>query len=889
MNPSPPPEPIATYRIQLRNGFDFAQAATVVPYLAALGISHCYVSPYLQAGAGSTHGYDVVDPTRVDVSLGGETGRRLFVQALQSSGLRQMIDLVPNHMAIGDPGNRWWWDVLARGPDSRYAGYFDVDWRAEGPYPKKVMLPVLGDHYGRVLENGEFKLVRNRGSIELHYHDHRFPVTMASTAEMLLRAANATGSALLGFLADCCARPDRPAAQGDLESRDAVVRQLLDRLCRQNPAANSAFDAQLARINADPDALDTLIQHQHYRLAYWRSAAGELGYRRFFDINTLIGVRVERPEVFAATHRLPLQWVGNGEVHGLRIDHPDGLWDPTGYFQQLQTACPEAWIVAEKILEPGEALPPQWPIAGTTGYDFLNRAAGLFVDLAGLCALTDIHVGFTGQTVAFPDLVRQCKQLVLDQLFDSELERLTTLLVAICRQHRRHRDYTRRELRAALGEIAVGFPVYRSYGRIDASLRGPTNLGVDSAPDTDPVHRAVSLAKTNRPDLDPALFAFLEDLLLLRKEGVREEQLAMRFQQLTGPVMAKGVEDTAFYRYHRLIACNEVGADPDRYPVTPDQFHQAAIATLARHPHTLLATTTHDTKRSEDVRARLALLSEMPDQWAVAVTRWKSRNQHHRRNAAPEAATEYLFYQTLVGAWPIDAERMIAYLEKAVREAKTHTNWIRPDTAYEAAVEHFVGSVLSDVDFRKDVGTFVSPLVLPGRINSLAQTLLKLTSPGVPDIYQGTELWDMSLVDPDNRRPVDYRLRLRLLEALDGSSVEDIMARMDEGLPKLWLIHQVLSLRRNRPDLFGPRGHYQPITAAGPKADHVVAYLRGDRSLSIVPRLILGIDGVWAGTTLTLPPAPWRNILTGEKISGGSVPMEVLLERFPVALLVKEE
>jgi (1->4)-alpha-D-glucan 1-alpha-D-glucosylmutase len=882
-----PPEPIATYRIQLRSGFGFEQATAVIGYLKDLGVSHFYASPYLQAAPGSAHGYDVEDPTRIDETLGGETGHLRFCQALQAGGLLQMIDLVPNHLSIAGSGNPWWWDVLEKGPQSRYAAYFDVDWQAsEGRWPNKVLLPILGNQYGCILENKELRLFHKKGTFEVHYYDHRFPLNMASLSELLERAAGACGSDLLLFLAQCCAQQaawPKHGAGGDQGAPSAqdVLRQLLKRVCSEEPVVVAAIDNEVARINTDLKELDALIDRQYYRLAFWRSAAGDLGYRRFFDINDLIGVRVEEAEVFFATHRLPLKWVRMGWVHGLRIDHPDGLWDPTEYFRQLKLACPDVWIVAEKILEPGETISPNWPIDGTTGYDFLNLAAGLFVDSRGLAALTNIYERFSGMPADYPDLVRQCKRQVLDELFGSELNRLTLLFSRVCERHRRYRDFTHQELRAALHATIVAFPVYRTY--VQASLGAVTQM------DEHYVGQAIGQAIALHSELDPDLFRFLEELLLLRVTGALEGELAMRFQQLTGPVMAKGVEDTAFYRFHRLVSLNEVGADPDHYPVAPDDFHRFCAESQTSHPHSMLAGSTHDTKRSEDVRARLALLSEIPALWGETVDRWAERNDRHRRNRFLDRNTEYLFYQTLVGAWPIDAQRMVAYMGKAAREAKAHTSWTRQKITYERDLADFIQAVMSDAVFSADLEKFVSPLVLPGRINALAQTLLKLTAPGVPDIYQGTELWDLSLVDPDNRRPVDFDLRQRLLAQVPTLGVEEIMARMDEGVPKLWLIRQALHLRRERPELFGRHGAYQAVAATGPMAAHAVAFLRGKCAMTIVPRLLLGLQGDWADSSIELPPGRWRNILTADPVDGGTVSLNRLLTRFPVALLLRED
>ncbi|MFO7974951.1 MAG: malto-oligosyltrehalose synthase, partial [Candidatus Hydrogenedentota bacterium] len=736
------PEFIATYRVQLQPEFGFAEAADLVSYLADLGISHFYSSPYLQAAAGSVHGYDVVDPTRINRELGGESAHTRLCETLQSAGLGQLLDVVPNHMAIAGKQNPWWWDVLENGPSSLYATYFDVDWDAsENRWPNKVLLAVLGDHYGRVLEDGQLQLAHEQGVFTLHYHEHVFPLDPSSLAEPLARAAETCGSELVAFLAESHARLPRPTvtARQAVERRHrdkAVLLDLLARLCRENPAIEKALQSEVKRLNRNPDALDALIELQNYRLAFWRTASRDLGYRRFFDIKDLAGLRVEDLEVFQASHALPIRLVRKGWVHGLRIDHPDGLREPAEYFHRLRQTCPETWLVAEKILEPGEKLPSDWPIAGTTGYDFLNLVMGLFIDPENEDKLTRIYEEFIGEETDFSELARTSKRLVLTELLGSELNRLTSLFVDICERHRRHRDYTRYELREALCETAVCFPVYRSYVR--------ASRGAVSKDDETVVSRAVEEAKVENPDLDPELFRFLGEVLLLRVPGTLEGELAMRFQQLTSPAMAKGLEDTAFYRYHRLTALNEVGGDPSHFGNSIEQFHQANIERQERYPLAMLASTTHDTKRSEGVRARLALLSEIPERWADTVRAWAVHNERHRNEDVPDRNSEYLFYQTLVGAWPISLERMTAYMEKSVREAKVHTRWTQQDEAYETGLRDFIKAVMTDEAFRAKLEGFVNDLIPPGRINSLAQTLLKLTAPGVPDIYQGTELWNLS-------------------------------------------------------------------------------------------------------------------------------------------------
>ncbi len=881
------PDPIAAYRLQLRPGFGFERAAELTDYLAELGVSHLYASPYLQAAAGSTHGYDVVDPRRVNEELGGAEAHEAMCEKLRASGLGQMIDMVPNHMAIAGRQNPWWWDVLENGPSSRYATYFDVDWEAsEERWPNKVLLPVLGDHYGRVLEGGELKLTHSQGVFALHYYEHVFPVDPSSLAELLSRAAESCGSELLAFLSESHARLPRPAitARQAVERRDrdkAVLVGLLAELCRDQPEVCAAMDAEVERLNRDPDDLDSLIDRQNYRLALWRTASRDLGYRRFFDIHDLAGLRVEDIGVFRAVHALPLAWVRKGWVQGLRIDHPDGLRDPTEYFHRLRDACPDAWIIAEKILEPAEKLRADWPVEGTTGYDFLNLVGGLFVDPAGEGELTRVYEEFTGEPTDFEVLVRECKRHVLAELLGSELNRLTSLFVSICERHRRHRDYTRYDLREALSETVACFPVYRSY------VRPPD--GAVSPDDEARITQAMELAMAERSDIDSELFLFLRNILLLRVPGPPEGELAMRFQQLTAAAMAKGVEDTAFYRFNRMVSLNEVGGDPGRFGIRPEQFHETCAAALAERPLSLLASTSHDTKRGEDVRARLALLSEIPARWADCVRRWAARNERHRRGGRPDRNAEYLLYQTLVGAWPIEVERVAAYMEKAAREAKAHTSWTKQDDAYERVLSDFIALVMGDGVFRADLESLVADLAAPGRVNSLAQTLIKLTAPGVPDIYQGAELWDMSLVDPDNRRPVDFAACRRLLAETPGLSPEEVLARSDEGVPKLWVISRALRLRRERPELFGPEGGYRPLPARGSKAENALAFARGDGAVTITPRLVMGLDGDWADTALEVPPGRWRDVMTGGEWDGGETPLRELLARFPVALLAREE
>jgi (1->4)-alpha-D-glucan 1-alpha-D-glucosylmutase len=737
--------PWATYRLQLRPSFGFDAAAAIAPYLRRLGASHVYSSPYLQAAPGSTHGYDVVDHHHVNDELGGEEGHAEVGAALAKAGLGQVLDIVPNHMAIGTPRNRWWWDVLKHGPSSRYARYFDVDWDPpESKLRNKVLLPVLGDHYGRVLDAGELVVDRSGDEYVVRYHEHVFPLT-----------------------------------------------------------------------GSPRDDLDAWLEEQHYRLAYWRTAGRELDYRRFFDITTLIGLRVEDAEVFADTHRRVIEWVHDGVVDGLRVDHPDGLRDPEGYLHLLHGATDGGWIVVEKILEPGERLPSTWPVAGTTGYDFLNLVTGLFVDPAAEAPFTDLYAELTGEKTEWEEVAVEKKLLVLREVLAADLIRLAHLFVQVCERHPRYRDYTRHELTDVLREVIASFPVYRTYVR--------PREGVACAEDRRHVESVIAAAVARRPDLDSYLVDFLRRILL--GELPEEYELVERFQQLTGPVMAKGVEDTAFYTFNRLVCLNEVGGDPGRFGRSVEEFHRWCAEHAAGNG--LLATSTHDTKRSEDVRARIAVLTEAPDEWAVFARRWV-------RDGAVDANAQYLLLQTLVGAWPVSLDRAVAYAQKATKEAKARTSWTDPDPEYDAAVRALVEEWLGHDGFVADTGVLVDRIGDRGRVNSLAQTLLLLTAPGVPDIYQGTELWDDSLVDPDNRRPVDYELRRRSLAAGDH--------------PKLQVITTALHARVG--------GDYRPL----PSDDCTVAFVRGGKHVTAVP-----CRG--GPPSFELPPGEWRDLLPGLPVS----------------------
>jgi (1->4)-alpha-D-glucan 1-alpha-D-glucosylmutase len=873
-------EPRATYRVQLHAGFTFDDAAALADYLRDLGVSHLYCSPYLQAAPGSTHGYDVVDHAHLNVELGGAEGHARLAAALHAHGLGQIVDVVPNHMAVAGRDNAWWWDVLENGPASRYAAYFDIDWDPpEAKLRHTVLVPILGDHYGRVLEAHQLALVREASSFVVRYHEHAVPVSPRTLDELLMSAARAVDSAELASIATALGRLP-PATATDADSirerhRDKeVLRARLARLCAEESRVAAAIDAVVAETNADVDRLHALLERQNYRLAHWRTAGRELDYRRFFDIATLVALRTERHEVFDDTHALLLELVRAGMIDGLRIDHPDGLRDPEGYFRCLRAEAGDVWVVSEKILASDEALRPTWPVAGTTGYDFLNLVGGLFVDPAGEETLTRLYRDFTGHTTPFAEVAWEAKQQIMHQVLAADVERLAAIFVTVCERHRRYRDYTRVELRDALRTTIAALPVYRTYVREDAGA---------GADDVAIVHGAITEAFRRRPDIDPELLAFLGDVLLLRHRGADEAELAMRFQQVSASVMAKGVEDTAFYRWLRLVALNEVGGDPSRFGTSVEEFHRHNVRRQHEWPHTMLATSTHDTKRSEDARLRIALLSEMGERWTAAVWRWAAMNVRHRRAELPDRGTEYLLYQTIVGAFPLSVERAVQYMEKATKEAKVHTAWIAPAAEYDAAVRAFVAGAVGDQAFRADVAEFVAPLVAAARVASLAQTLLKLTVPGIPDLYQGTELWDLGLVDPDNRRPVDYALRRRLLAEAGRGRPEDALARSDEGVPKLWLVRRALEVRRREPAAFA--GDYEPLTASGERAAHVVGFVRGGSVAVVVPRLALGLNGDWLHTTVELPRGRWRDELSGDEHTGGTTPLASMLGRFPVALL----
>ena len=819
--------PVATYRLQFHRGFKFKDATALVPYLASLGISHVYASPFLKARPGSTHGYDVVDPSQVNPEIGTQGDLKELLRTLKQHGMGMVLDLVPNHMGVLQADNPWWLDVLEKGRASPYARFFDVDW-ASG----KLLLPVLGKHYGEALE--DLKLEKKNGKWSVRYFEHRFPLNAKS--QKGLKA------------------PPRDSLE-----------------------------------------LHRLLEKQYYRLAYWRVASDEINYRRFFEITGLAGVRVEDRAVFEATHSLVAQLAkrggklaeGTGGIDGVRIDHPDGLADPQQYFEWLAQLFPRRWIVIEKILAHREQLPEDWPVHGETGYRFVNLLTGVFIDGSAESRFDRIYQRFTGHRRSFAEIARESRWLIMATTLAAELYMLSNWLARIAAGNRFTRDYTASGLRKALGEIAAHFPVYRTY----VSPRGVSDS------DRRMIDTTVSAAKRSTRLADASVFDFVRSVLLLENapSGKRRNEMlrfSMRFQQFTAPVVAKGVEDTAFYRYNRLIALNEVGGEPARFGVSLQEFHAAAAERARRWPYTMLGSSTHDTKRSEDVSARLAVLSELASAWRITLRRWSQMN-----DSEISRSDQYHFYQALSGVWPGASspelvERLKAYMLKAAREAKEHTSWINPDAEYEAALERFVTQSLKNEVFLNDVRHTVARLAHLGLLVGLSQALVKVASPGVPDYYQGTELWDFSLVDPDNRRPVDYALRRKIL-----NSDKDLLKDLSDGRAKMQVIRKGLEVRKKFPALFHG-AKYTPLYADAGREENIIAFALSDHAVvAVAPRLFsrlveaddlapLGTKS-WGEARLPLD-GRYVNVLTGERHEArGHVSIAQLLSTFPVALLVR--
>jgi (1->4)-alpha-D-glucan 1-alpha-D-glucosylmutase len=832
--------PSATYRLQFNRDFTLAQARMLVSYLHALGISHIYASPLLKAVPGSMHGYDICEFHELNPELGTPDDFAKLHEQLARHQMGLILDVVPNHMGIDGRHNHWWWDVLTHGSGSRYAGCFDIDWQAADPRLRgKVAMPILNERYHEALVNRTIRLAESEGSLCLQYAGQTLPVSTESVSAFLRRAAASVPGGGAG-----------------------------------------AIRAAMSEVNNSPQALDEFIQMQHYLLMVWRNGHSLLNYRRFFTITSLAGIRIEEEWVFEEAFALVKQWLENGWVDGLRVDHADGLRHPEQFLRRLREMAPKAWVVVEKILEPGEPLNPLWPVDGTTGYDFLNQLNGVFVDPQGEKPLSDFYTQFTGDALDYPALVRAKKHMVIHDQLAAETSRLTDLLVHISARHWECRDFTRTELADAWTELATCMPVYRTYA-------GASDDPEVSKRDARLIHTAATTARQHRQDLPAELFDFLEELLLLRRRGGLEDDFVLRFQQLTGPIMAKAVEDTAFYCYARFAALNEVGGDPARFGLSVHGFHQWCQRRQNSWPGSMSATATHDTKWGGDTRARLALLSERPQEWILSIRRWSKLNEPKRRQNWPDRKTEYLFYQALVGAWPLSKDRALTFMKKAAREAKEQTRWRQPAPEFEEALQCFIKDAMEDSGFMAEVERFVTPLLDLGWINSLAQTLVKLTATGVPDIYQGGELWDLSLADPDNRRMVDFALRKQWLSEAMTLSAAEAWRRRESGLTKLWLIQKVLAVRRRQSAFFGASGAYEPLTVSGAKAAHVLAFMRGGAAVTVAPRLVGTFDGDWENTNVELPAGRWKSVLTDSPVA--SALMKVLTAHFPVALLLREE
>jgi (1->4)-alpha-D-glucan 1-alpha-D-glucosylmutase len=952
--------PRATYRLQLNHDFTFTQATAVVPYLSALGISHCYLSPCLKARPGSMHGYDIVDHNSFNPEIGSAEDFDLFVEALHQHSMGLIMDIVPNHMGIMGSDNSWWLDVLENGEASIYANFFDIDWQPlKDELRGKVLVPVLHDHYGAVLESGELKLVFDsaHGEFRLSYRDHRFPVDPKEYPRILQRCTDALTRQLGEQNPDLLEFQSLVTGFGHLPGRNEIGseriaernrdkeihKHRLAELCTRCPEIAACLVPVIDSINGNPadpatfEELHELIKAQAFRLANWRVAADDINYRRFFDTNDLAGICMESETVFEATHRLVLKLIAEGKVNGLRLDHPDGLYDPAQYFGRLKRSIALAtnnsengsqYVVIEKILTGSEQLPAEWAVCGTTGYDFANLVNGLFVDPTAVMRLERIYRNFTHDQINFDDLAYRCRKLIMRVALASELNVLANRLSRIALSKRRTCDFTLHSLSDALTEVVANFPVYRTY-------ISPSGV---SEKDAHYIRLAIASAKWRSPAADTTIFDFIGDVLLTRIANGQDPayrnavtSFAMKFQQFTSPVMAKGLEDTAFYRYNRLVSLNDVGGDLHRFGITTAEFHAANLERLRCWPHTMLANSTHDSKRSEDVRARIDVLSEISGLWRLRVRDWQRFNRSYKRlvndRPAPSSNDEYLLYQTLVGAWSPElltdrndngdwiafAERIENYMLKAIREAKENTSWINRNAEYEAAVSSFIKALLNPDHksrFLNDFLPFQRRVARIGMWNSLSQTLLRLTCPGVPDIYQGNELWDFSLVDPDNRRPVDYRRHQQLFERIrrsvenpDARSTEDWLETPEDGRIKLFLIWKTLCLRQQQANLF-QEGEYLPLAVEGAKADHVVAFVRKFEAVTLLvvaPRLVAGLLGdtdlppigrqVWENTHVALPSCDctnkYRDVLSGKKLHlGAELLVSEALAEFPFALCI---
>jgi (1->4)-alpha-D-glucan 1-alpha-D-glucosylmutase len=963
--------PTSTYRFQFNRDFTLKQAGALIDYLSDIGVTECYASPVALARPGSLHGYDVTDHGMINPEIGGEEQLVEFAHALRTGGIGLILDMVPNHMCITHPSNRWWTDVLENGPGSPFARFFDIDW---GP-PKadlknKVLLPVLGDQYGKVLENQEIMITYQDGTFALHFYEFVLPVAPRTWTLLLEPAMEAlrpilgeSDSAVVELASIITAltylplrsETDQTRVKERLREKE-VIKGRLSTLTESSPHVRAAIDASLKQINGIKgvphsfDRLERLLAEQAYRLSFWHVATDEINYRRFFDINELAAIRVEEPEVFEAVHQLTLRLVGQGLITGLRIDHVDGLLDPGQYLHCLQQRCAEAqaadikhplnavdsgpayrpfYVIVEKVLTGHERLPEDWPVYGTTGYEFLNMLNGVFVEERNGGRFGDLYARFIDAQGDFRDLVYECKRLVLRASMSGEQNVLARRLDRISEQHRWSRDFTLNSLGRVLAEVIACFPVYRSY---------VTSAGELTDDDRRYIRSAISRAKRRNPALSESAFDFLGSVLLLEHpEGLDEAaraqrlQFTLHFQQLTGPVDAKGYEDTALYRFYPLASLNEVGGDPASFGLAVEAFHAGNVRRLQEWPHGLSATTTHDTKRSEDVRARINVLSEIPDEWERAIWRWHHLNEPLRLKIegteVPDPNEEYLFYQTLLGTWPIPGldsihyqryvERIQDYLLKASKEAKVQTSWISPNQDHDRGLVEFVQAVMrSDANnrFIADVAAFADKVARAGMLNSLSQVLLKIASPGVPDFYQGSELWDLSLVDPDNRRPVDYAIRQSMLAEITCVAATEplaltkqLFARPDDGRVKMYVTSRALDWRRKHARLFR-QGAYVPLEGAGPRGRNLIAFGRGSREHHVIvavgrfftdfgklPRGAAG-ESAWSDTFLSAPPnwlqESYVDLFTGQTVRADcqrdarQLSMSEIFMYMPVSLLI---
>ena len=901
--------PTCTYRLQFNRWFTFAQAREIVPYLHALGVSDVYASPYFQASPESLHGYDITDHNKLNPAIGSCADYDAWVAQLHAHGMGQLLDFVPNHVGIADSRNAWWMDVLENGRSSKYAPYFDIDWEPlKSDLHDKVLLPILADQYGRTLERGELQLRFEEGTFYLLYGERRLPIApgtyryvleiaLQNLAEYRDEDLYAELQSILTALEYLPKRTETdPKRIAERAREKEIIKRRLERRCGEAPQVQKAIEKALVQINGKPedprsfDVLDQLLNKQSYRLAFWRVAAEEINYRRFFDVNELAAIRVELPEVFDAVHRFILELISAGAVTGLRIDHPDGLHLPREYFKKVQQRCAKAlglalpkdgravYMLAEKILTGSERLRADWRVHGTTGYDFANHVMQLLVDPTAETAITKTFHRFIGHSVPFGHLLYAKKLLVMKVALANDVDVLGNMLDRLSEQNRWYRDFTLEALSRAVRETIACFPVYRTYLEPGQPV---------SEEDRQIVERAIVAAKRRNPAMLESIFNFLRDILLFRfppnldaAGRAAHTHFVLKFQQTTGPVMAKGLEDTVFYIYNRLSALNEVGGEPQQFGLSVDAFHERNLDRQRNWPATLLATSTHDTKRSEDVRARIVAISEIPEFWRRSLQRWHTVNRRWKQVLneleAPDANEEYLLYQTLLGTWPMETngepqpaatpeyiERIQAYMAKALHEAKINTSWIQPNEQWDAAMHDFVAKILNGSPRNKFLPIFLPVAKEIGRlgaINAFTQTLLKLTSPGVPDIYQGNEFWDYSLVDPDNRRPVDHNRRREILETLATATPDELMQTWPDGRIKMFLTQRVLRFRREHADLFH-RGEYLPLSASGTFAESCVSFVRhlADKWIAVIaPRLssrvgFPPIGQAWKDTAIELP------------------------------------